>query len=74
MHQPEVKTNTTALVTPAANRSAGQAPGQFSAIARVNTPVVTSPARISEIKRQGGNPGQRDHTHGCTVHSSAPSM
>jgi len=71
-HQPEVKTKTTALATPAAKRSAGHMAGAGSAIASASTMVAARPVRTSAGASDAGRFGTRAAIQGWTMHSRAP--
>ena len=63
-HQPDVKTNTKALATPAAKRSHGHNAGTCSAIPSVNTQVATRPPRSQVVDATSGSVLKRDQISG----------
>ena len=70
MHHTETLRNTSALATPAANRSAGQAPGSGNAMPSVSSTVAASPQRASRTACHRCR--ARGATQGRAMQASAP--
>ena len=70
MHHTETFKNTSALATPAANRSAGQVPGSGNAMPSVSSTVAASPQRASRAACHRCR--ARGATQGSAMQASAP--